>query len=84
MGAGGGVQQDIRFEKIEPGLGSKKKPRAPGRKFLAAGTGSGLGGYVSIIVAYHFPHMPSTVTAAYTGLVISFMTLLLTYLVPPE
>lgn len=61
-----------------------EKSWAPGRKFLAAGTGLGLGGNIAIIVAYYFPDMPATVTAAYGGIVMYFVTLLVTYLVPAE
>lgn len=63
---------------------ASEKSWAPGRKFLAAGTGLGLGGNIAIIVAYHFPDMPATVTAAYGGIVMYFVTLLVTYLVPSE
>lgn len=63
----------------EPSTGVSK---APGRKVLAGIGGSGLGGYIAVIVAYNFPDLPPEVAAAYSGLLITVLGAFFAYLVP--
>lgn len=63
---------------------SKSGDLAPHRKVLAAGTGAGIGGNISVILAYYFPDLPATVTAAYTSLILAVLALAAAYFTPPE
>lgn len=60
------------------------KEKAAHRKVLAGAAGGSVGTNLSVIIAFHFPSMPSTVTAAYSGLIIVALTFLSSYLAKGE
>lgn len=61
-----------------------KRSKSPRRKVVAGSAGGGFGGLLSVIIAYHFPEIPPTVTAAYASLIVGVLGFVVAYLVPPE
>lgn len=58
--------------------------KSPHRKVAAFGSGSGIAGLLSVILAYHFPSMPATVTAAYASLFVVVVGFVVAYFTKPE
>lgn len=54
------------------------------RKVIAHAGGSGVAGLLAVIIAYHFPNMPATVTAAYASLVVLVIGFAVAYMTKGE
>jgi hypothetical protein len=62
----------------------EKSSRSPHRKVAAGGAGGGVAGLLSVLLAYYFPDMPATVTAAHASLLVLILSFAVAYLTKAE
>lgn len=78
----GNARQEFPEDFYEKSRGNRSN--APRRKVVSYSAGGSFGGLLAVILAYHFPDVPPTVTAAYASLIFGVIGFLVAYLVPPE
>lgn len=62
------------------------KPKADHvhRKVVSGGAGGGVAGLLAVIISFHFPSMPATVTAAYASLIVLVVGFAVAYMTKGE